>query len=110
MNAISAEQSLASPPNFQSPETTYYTPANKFQTTADILGAVSNAGQSGLFSPQTIGSVTGSMGSGGSPMMSSVASQSPGNSFYGGTNPSSMQSMGQMDPQTLMQLMALVPK
>jgi hypothetical protein len=63
-NPMTAEQqiqSLSSPPNFQSPETTYYTPGNETgQIWNDVMGL-------GLLQPQTGGNPTmlGSTGGGG---------------------------------------------
>lgn len=103
-NPMSAQQqigALAQPPQFQDINNTYYTPQSKFQTTADILGAVSQAAQNGVFNPQTYSGMGNSVGA--NPMSSLGAFQQPGmginptqnplSSFYG---PSNSQLLGPM--------------
>lgn len=107
MAALGQVQSLSSPPQFQSPETTYYTPSSKFQTTADILGAVASVVQNGLLSPQTIQSISGGVNpsspvGNGAPSLG-APSPSPSNYYTGGGQ--GVQSMLN-NPQLLQMLMA----
>jgi hypothetical protein len=85
MNAIGQIQSLATPPQFQNVDNTYYTPQSKFQTTADILGAGSQLLGSAMSS--AIGSASQGGGqaspSNGAPSLGSSPS-APSNYYTGG--------------------------
>lgn len=107
MAALGQIQSLSAPPQFQSPENTYYTPGNKFQTTADILGAISSAAQNGLFSPQTLSSIAGSTGGQASSGNGAPALGQPGiapSNYYSGGNQQAQSMLN--NPQLLQMLMA----
>lgn len=107
MTALQQIQSLMQPPEFQSPETTYYTPASKFNTTADIIGAVSQgAGQlaGSLKSPQ---GAPMSVGAGnGAPAMGAPA-PTPSNYYTNGGQGNVASMMN--NPQLLQMIMQMGP-
>ena len=98
MAALGQIQSLASPPNFQDVNNTYYTPQSNFQTTADILGAASPL--LGSMMGQAIGGGGGQAQPGGNGAPALGATGTPPANYYSGVN--SMMN----NPQLLQMLMA----